>query len=377
MVKSKSNKGDIVLSIAVCIQYFLIILQQCLISILHMEPESTTIYRVVLSALPVLFAFYYILKREFFFTLQTYALVGFILVLHSAFFPENIEYIEQQAFRFLLPVCLPTMLAMRVIHDFDVFKTVLVYVSWATIFLLLIYMLAFLQGSFLIESYNMSFGYGLLLPTLIMYNEKTKITFIAFIFSLFSILSLGSRGPVLIIGVYVVYDIFINHKKYIPLLLGGVFVFMASLMPIVQYLDSIGIQSRTLHKMISGDIDGDSGRGDLYAKVFDTVLENPILGLGVYGDRVILNGAYCHNIIVEMMVNWGIPLAILLMLVFAFQIFEIYKRTVKEYRNILVLFLCSSMIHLFLSNSYLSDASFFAFVGLVLFYRRRFVGLKI
>lgn len=371
---SKSNREDYILSLIVGIQYFLIILQQCLISILHMEPESTTIYRVILSAIPVIFAFYYILKREALFTLKVYIIALTIILFHSALFPANIEYIKAQAFRFLLPICIPCMLSMRAIRDFKIFKKILVSISWATILLLFVYTISFIQGYFIIDQYNMSFGYGLLLPTLILYNEKTKLSFLAFLFSLFSILSLGSRGPLLVIGSYIVYDVFVNHKKYIPLLFGGIFIFTVSLLTIIQYLDSWGISSRTLELLVSGNINYSSGRENYLIPVLNEALENPILGKGIYGDRVILQGSYCHNFFVELLINWGIPITILLLGVLIFKIIKIYFRIHREARNIFIIFFLTAIFPLLVSNSYLNDNQLFSFLGMILFFQNFYFG---
>lgn len=89
MKRSNSYFGDVCLSITVCIQSLLIVLQQCMVGIFHMEPESTTIYRVFFSAIPVIMSFYFILKRDALFAVGTYIIVLSIMLFHSVIFPDN------------------------------------------------------------------------------------------------------------------------------------------------------------------------------------------------------------------------------------------------------------------------------------------------
>lgn len=74
------NRGDYILSFAVVVQSLLVIFQQCLIGVLHMDPESTTIYRVVLSAIPIMYAMYYILCRKKILFVVIYTITFFFVI---------------------------------------------------------------------------------------------------------------------------------------------------------------------------------------------------------------------------------------------------------------------------------------------------------
>lgn len=52
-MQEKTFKTDHYIAFAVLLQSFLVILQQVLIAVFHMPPEATTIYRVVLTAIPL------------------------------------------------------------------------------------------------------------------------------------------------------------------------------------------------------------------------------------------------------------------------------------------------------------------------------------
>ena len=48
-----NKKLEKFVAFAVLLQSFLVILQQVLISVFHMPPEATTLYRVILTAIPL------------------------------------------------------------------------------------------------------------------------------------------------------------------------------------------------------------------------------------------------------------------------------------------------------------------------------------
>lgn len=367
--------GDIVLSITVVIQFFLIILQQCMIGIFHIDPDQTTIYRVILSAIPVIISLYYIFRRESFFALSVLLSTVVIMLLHSVVFPETSEYIWTQGTRFLLPICVPTMLAMRAVNSFELFEKVVTIISWVSIILLFIYTICFLLGIVVLDNYNMSFGYGLLLPTLVLYRQKNIISKIVFLFALISILAIGSRGPILVIVLYILFDVFLFNKKYIPVFFILVLSLGSIIVPLMDYLDTLGINSRTLAMLYSGDITQDSGRGYLSNIIIEGIVKNPILGMGIYSDRVLLDGIqpYCHNLFLELFINWGIPLACIIILVLFVSSLNVFvKITDRSQKTLFIIFLLSSIIPLMLSSSYLIDSKLWIYVGLLLFYHKKF-----
>ncbi len=349
------NRGDYVLSFAVVVQSLLVVFQQCLIGVLHMEAESTTIYRVVLSAIPVICALYYVWRRKILLFLGAYVIVILILLIHTVFFPENASYIKQSASRFLLPILLPTFLAVMCVRKFQILIDTLYYVSWCTFGLALIYALAFFLGRVEFDSYNMGFSYGLLLPTLSLYTRKRFWSIVAALIMLLEIVALGSRGAALIFVCYLLYDLLIYNKKYflLFLLIGGAGYIL--LPYFIEFLSDIGITSRTLTLLLSGNIGQDSGRVVIYQQCIERLMQNPILGLGLFGDRVILNGSYCHNMFLEMAINFGIPLASLLIIGLFIWIIVRYCHFESSNRFFLVMIMLTALMRLLVSGSYLED----------------------
>lgn len=359
------KRGDYILSFAVVVQSLLVIFQQCLIDIVHLAPESTTIYRVVLSAIPVLFALYYVWRRKKILLIATYVITILILLIHAIIFPDNELYIRQSTFRFLLPILLPTFLAVASIRNFQVLIDTLYYVSWCTFGLTLIYALSFFTGRVVFESYNMSFSYGLLIPALSLYTRKNFWSVIASFFMFLMIVALGSRGAAVIFVCYLLYDFLINNKRFFfVFVLVGIGVFL--LIPyFIEFLSSLGVTSRTLSLLLSGHMDSDSGRSYLYQRCMEELMKSPLLGLGLFGDRLILSGFYCHNIFLEIAIDFGIPLAIFIISGLFIWIIIRYIHFTPENRGFLVMILLAVLIKLLVSGSYLEDYDFALLVGIL------------
>ena len=116
----KENKIDYLISFAVFSQSFLIILQQVMIFVLGMDPDATTIYRVVLSAIPMSIAIILSFRRKKALFVWSYLLVLFILFINLILYPENSEYIKQNSFRFLLPIVIPSALCLMSVKSIDI-----------------------------------------------------------------------------------------------------------------------------------------------------------------------------------------------------------------------------------------------------------------
>ena len=350
-----ANRGDYILSFAVVVQSLLVIFQQCLIAILHMEPESTTIYRVVLSAIPVILALYYVWGRKKLLCINVYVVTILILLMHAVLFVDNEIYIKGSAFRFLLPILLPIFLSVASIRNFQILIDTLYYVSWGTFVLAFVYALFFFMGQVEFTSYNMGFSYGLLIPTLSLYTRKKFWSILASIVLFLMIVALGSRGAAVIIACFLLYDLTINNKKlfllFLLLIIGGYL-----LLPVfVDFLDSVGIASRTLALLLSGNIGQDSGRVYIYQQCMGELMQFPVFGLGLYGDRVILNGSYCHNIFLEMALNFGIPLAFLLIVGLLICLIVRYYHFMSINRSFLMMIVLAVLMKLLVSGSYLED----------------------
>lgn len=362
-IKIKHSFIDDWLAFAVAVQSPLIILQQILVDILGMEAESTTIYRVMLTAFPMVIAIYWGFKRNKRLFLITYSFSILLFLYTIVFFPQNYKYLVSEAVRFTLPVILPSCLCLICLRDIRSFEKVLYYISWITFYMSIFYVMNIVLGLAHFSKYNMSFSYGLLLPMVSLYSSRNKYAVIGSVLMLIFVLALGSRGAAVAFVLYIFVDIILFHKRYIPLIVLLVMSTIVSIPLFLNYLDDLGISSRTLILLMNGELNQDSGRSEVYELVLTPLLQNPIMGLGLWGDRYYINGYYCHNIILEILLNFGFIIGPLLIIAFVFKFIVVYMRVDNESKQMLLKYFISCILPLFLSNSYLIAPSFGVFMG--------------
>lgn len=233
-------------------------------------------------------------------------------------------------------------------------------------------------------SYNMFFGFNLVVPCMMHLNEflriKKKAYIILFLIELLAIIFFGNRGALIPILFFVVYRIFYSSKRtkikiFVICCSISIALFIIFQGKIIQGFNNIlvsyGIQSRTLTMFMLGNITDDTGRSLIWEISRDMVVQKPFLGWGLGGEfshiskamgsSVVHQSFSPHNGIVQNFVNFGIIGGILSSLLFIIPLFRINK--IKDYyRKSLVLIFGSFMIVCFVSAS-----GFFTEPGIALF----------
>lgn len=239
---------------------------------------------------------------------------------------------------------------------------------------------------------NMEISYTilplLLLSLLIFLNEK-KIKFLMIaLFSCTIVVIMGSRGTLLCIAIFLIMYYIINFKKeffhviiIVTLLIGIMWNFNNILAITINKFESWGISSRTLYKLENGDILNDTGRGKIQKVVIEALNEHPILGLGIGGERIIVNDkiykmtkdmstCYPHNLIIEIIAQYGYFVGIMLIVFLIGLLVNTIKNTNGNERNILLLLVSQEIIKLLVSSSYIISPMLFLVLG-ICFYKVR------
>lgn len=366
-MKINRSHTDYYIAFVVLMQSFLVIVQNVLISVFHMPMESTTKYRVLLTAIPLSVAIIITLFRKGQIFLLVYGIAILVLMLNVAVFPQNEQFLWISSLRFLLPIIIPSALCLMFISNVEVVEKALYKISWLTTLLTLFYVVHFFMGTFTVDSdsYNMSFAYALLLPLLSLYSKKNVYSLSAAAFLFITILAIGSRGPAIVFVLYFIYDSFQSSKKKVITLyiLLGVFILLVPVL--VLWLENIGVRARTLSLLVSGGFNYLAGREYFYDTMIDVFWSNPIIGIGLFGDRVYLDGAHSHNLILELFLNWGIIGAPLILVYFLGKIISTFKRSDKNYKNILIKYFLAGVVPLMVSGSYLVDYDLAIFIGIL------------
>lgn len=228
-------------------------------------------------------------------------------------------------------------------------------------------------------SYNMlpatclSFSYGLI-------NRKWLDT-VAAIAGLLVILIVGSRGC-FVCGI--IFIAMVCIKRY-SLSLGKILGFFAVLAAVVialsytftsfsdsvvSFMDEHGATSRTLMMINDGTVEESNSRDNIYKMMTNAISDNP-LGYGLMGDRYILfqhgNQGYCHSVIYEFLVDYGIILGPILLVLLVRILFIKLKKYIKlDIYYILALFAVVGFVKLFFSGSYLGESYFWGMIGLLI-----------
>ncbi len=358
------SKDENIIAFSVMAQPLLVVFQFLLISVFFMPEEQTTKYRVVLTAIPMLLAIMVGFKKKPRAFVWTFAALFLFLFIEYLLFPSNGSYIFSDAFRFLVPIIVPSTLCLSCLKDVKIIEDVLCLYSWLIVLMMLFFVMRFLQGQVEFESYNMGLSYALLLPLVILYKKGGMLSYIGAFVCFICILVFGSRGALVAGVLYIIYDIIKKNKRYLVYIVIASFFVIGLAVSFGNYLESLGISSRTLNLIIGGGFSAAEGRDNIYPKAISLIQENWFIGLGIFGDRVHM-GEYCHNIILEFMLDYGMLFGSLFLIAVFVYIIKVYIRLDFEHRNALLMYFIVLFLPLFASGSYLIDCNMGVFWGVV------------
>lgn len=268
---------------------------------------------------------------------------------------------------------LPAYVFMRYITDYERLFEICRHFSVIAVFCSL--------GSFVLmfsrdtQPEYMSFSYNLLLGTIfssIYFFEKRKVLpLIAAIIGVLLIFFVGARGPLACyifgVGVYFLMSKASTVKKLLlvfSLLSVGLIVIVLweqMLLSMKTSVDSLGISSRTIDLLLNGEISSTSGRGEIQQKIIEGFT---LFGQGLYGDRVVGDNHYSHNLIIELISQWGFLLGTMIVVALGVLFFKGFRTKNTNLRLIILTLFSASVVKLMLSESYLAhNAVFFALIA--------------
>lgn len=363
-MNSKYRRGDIVISIAVMIQPLLIIVQHAMIMLFNMNADTTTIYRVVLTAIPMVPAIIIGFRRKsmlFFFSyFVALSLMGFTM----AFFPDNTPFVISQGTRFLLPVVLPSLLCLLCVKDVIIVEKVIYIVSWIIAVLVLVFLISLITGFAAFVDYNMSFSYACLFPMVVLFSRRHIFSVTASLMIFVMVLMVGARGPALYFIIFVFFDLLQHRSRFTPLLIIAIVAFAFFLPEITNWMSSIGINSRTINMYQDDTLASDSGRSSIRSFFINLLLKSPFIGIGLFGDRIYGDYVYCHNLFLEILLNFGIPLGSIIIISIFIYVVRTYRHSSVQNRNKIIAYICALVLPFMTSGSYLIGGEFATFIGL-------------
>lgn len=300
-------------------------------------------------------------------------------VISYLYFPENSMYMRFNHLYYvgnpiyaLFIFSLPAYAFVRQLTDYTYFKKYMTVFSYLVVILSVITFFFARETSaagYMTLSYNMLFQLFFLIVT--KSNHKV-LRFIVVSLGVFVLMFGGSRGAAisLLIGVFI-HVLFnkTNSKRkiisliYIAFLIFFFLFFAKEIMALISILlKFLNIESRTFDMIVSLEFFNESGRDVIREKIFSNI---SLFGEGLYADRAILGGGYSHNIVLEIILQFGIIVGPILIALICFAIFKGLRRKNSPEWSIIIASLPSGLISLMFSGSYLYIAPcFYMLLGL-------------
>lgn len=368
-MNNKYKRGDIIISMAVMVQPILIIMQHLFIVFFNMSVDATTSYRVAVTAILMLIAIAVSISRRSGIFAIGYFFAFFLLGLTMAIFPDNTPYLAKESTRYLLPVILPSFLCLMCVKDFAIVERVVYIISWVGALLMLLYFIALLIGNSIAMEYNMSISYAALLPMIILFLSRHFWSIIVSVVLFLEVLMIGARGPALYFLIFVILNL-LHHRSNKTLFLIIFILIITFVLPqLIDWFSSLGIQSRTINMYQNEMIDDDSGRIGIRRFFIEKIMEHPIVGLGLYGDRL-YDYDYCHNIILEILVDFGLLFGGIIVFSLFFYLIKTYILSSNRDRDILIAYTCALFLPLMTSTSYLIVSNLALLLGVFYLVRK-------
>lgn len=222
--------------------------------------------------------------------------------------------------------------------------------------------------------------YSSMLGLMCCYNSRRPVLYfsVSFLLMLY-VLVFGSRGAVLAFFSFFIFYFIIKYGflRSLFILLSWLSILSISFFILNQlygadFLYFIGDffinsenQSRLLRIISSEEVDFSSGRNSIYEVSLGYIIENPLWGYGLAADRYLVPGTYAHNIYLEMLMQFGVPVATLffLSILIVIAIF-LFSEKSKCSKLVFGLYVCFGLVPLFYTGSYITSSSFAILVGL-------------
>ena len=235
--------------------------------------------------------------------------------------------------------------------------------------------------SLYLEEINyMRFGYAMLPSVIFSFlflfrDNNKKWTFIIFCLSFGELLLFGARGAMLtfmlfaLIYLFFISDITKKVKLYFSLFLFFIFFSLKFLLEyLIESLDNFGLYSYALTKyfnVFNGDsiASTSSGRDDIYGLAFKRIDESFWFGSPLNTCFLDSGSIYYHNIILDILVNFGVIGFIFFIFFIFYNILKVVRSNSKERKMIFFVLFLIAMGRLFVSSSFWQRPEFWIFVG--------------
>lgn len=374
------------IALALAIQFCMLITNHSLKQILNIQ--ITEVRQIISLTFMLITGVFYIraipivLKRIGNIIIIAYLASIAIFLLSCLLFNENMKYIFEIAFYYFL-MCLPNFLYYLAIKDKKIFLDMIVNTVYYQIILVVFFFVSIMLRRATFEyEYDMVYSYLSIVPIIILiYKVFNKFSFLDSMLILIGgaiVLVAGARGPIVcivaFIFIYIISNSIIGKDKikFVSILSVAFVIIILALLNFNILLNVINdilikrnIYSRTIYTLLNiGEFDFTAGRSDIYKVCLEAIKNNPLLGLGVGGDRVVLDGTYPHNIVLEILMNFGVFFGSLFTIfILIITVKSIFNRNFVN-RSLSIIFMGIGFMQLFMSGSYITSPNFWLYLSI-------------
>lgn len=299
------------------------------------------------------------------------------IVINVMFFPDSEPMITSMefllTFLFFLPIALLYILPNNDWkHFFHIFAPLACVAVLMNIFIVFFTDIDLYTASERLGFNYMELSYAVL-PSICgvyaYFRESKRILFLLlFIAGFFSIIAFGARATLIYTVLFICFRELIEAKKIssiiLPLIIGLIIVSCIPLLINVIANNSHFKESYALNLFLNDDFFEHSTRTTIYDTSKRLIMELNMNMYGLFGDRHLLGGSYPHNIVYEIILQFGWFFGILLIFWFLIKIILILKNNDNK---LLLAFLCCTILgRFFVSGSYLIEGRFWIMIGCIL-----------
>lgn len=223
---------------------------------------------------------------------------------------------------------------------------------------------------------DMSSAYSICLVLCLLVAFKQKGDWIYILLGSVCLILAGTRGPIVCLLAVILFRFLIFEKNLLRKL-AAIFLCVISgivmlsgiglriLLILNGFFASFGVSNlRIMDYIMDGSILDGSSR-EYFAEILLTaIIRKPIVGYGVGGDTVLLNGFYAHNIVLEVLVAFGVIIGSAFLVWIAFLSLRALVSGNDNIRKIGIGLFCGIVVKLFLSSTFIISREFFLFLGL-------------
>ena len=318
-----------------------------------------------------------IIRRQDSKTFLLYAFFVFCFALSIFLNLPGASYAKKNFFTFFFTV-LSYYLVGRSIYDFNKLKPVVIIASKVSVVSSIIWLVLYFSTSSNGWNNCMAVSYSVLPSICILgyayFSNRKLINIFWFIAGILTILFMGTRGPMIILVIYIIFMFLYfsrsNYKFFVAsiLLIVGILVYnnMNSILSYLLKHFSVGETTNAAFYKFLNSEDITNGRILIYEKVWAFCKENIMLGHGVYGEWSIIGG-YAHLMPLEMITHYGIILGSIF---FVYILIKNIKYLSANKNNDFSYFFCLTIVgvgffKLLFSGSYLQESYFWLLLGMV------------